>query len=502
MTMADYITDIAYPHFFQRETTPVWLNFVATALGRRCADLRQPFAVCELGCGQGFGSVLQAAANPQGHFVGVDFNPAHVEHGRGLAAAVGVSNVEFIENTFAGMLSASGEEPQYDFIVLHGVYSWVSEADRATLRAFIERQLKPDGIAFVGYMSQPGLEFFSAPRRFVQQYAQASSGTSAERVMAGLRALQRLCRSGAGVFAHDPRIADYVDRILGDNPSYLAHELLNEHWATLPVADVIRDFETIGTTYLGSATPIDNVNALSLPGNVLPMLADLPGTRLRETFKDLARNQTHRRDLYQRASASVSEAEHRDALLEQVVAALPGAPASGSVRLDTRIGPVEGNASLFSPILDALAVRPQRFSVLARMPQLERQIGDISPALQALAWAGHVHPMLPGRVDVATCQAFNRVISERVIAGERYSHLAAPSLGSGIAANFVEMSAARVLLDHPGLRGPLLRETVDAMLRRSGWKAVDNPAEPLGAQLARFEREVLPIWQQFGVVGS
>lgn len=136
------------------------------------------------------------------------------------------------------------------------------------------------------------------------------------------------------------------------------------------------------------------------------------------------------------------------------------------------------------------------------MPQLERQIGDISPALQALAWAGHVHPMLPGRVDVATCQAFNRVISERVIAGERYSHLAAPSLGSGIAANFVEMSAARVLLDHPGLRGPLLRETVDAMLRRSGWKAVDNPTEPLGAQLARFEREVLPIWQQFGVVGS
>ncbi|WP_462379015.1 class I SAM-dependent methyltransferase [Pseudomonas sp. Marseille-QA0892] len=500
--MTDYITDIPYPHFFQRETTPVWLNFVATALGRRCPDLRQPFAVCELGCGQGFGSVLQAAANPQGHFVGVDFNAAHVEHGRKLAAAAGVLNVEFIQDTFAGMLSASGEEPQYDFIILHGVYSWVSEADRATLRAFIERQLKPDGIAFVGYMSQPGLEFFSAPRRFVQQYAKTVEGTSAERVMAGLRALQCLCRSGAGVFAHDPKIANYVDRILGDDPSYLAHELLNEHWATLPVADVIHDFEGIGTAYLGSATPIDNVNALSLPGNVLPMLADLSGIRLRETFKDLARNQTHRRDLYQRPNAAMSEAGHRVALLEQVVAALPRAPAPGNVRFDTRIGPVEGDASLFSPILDALARQPQRFSGLARTPALAGQISDISPALQTLTWAGHIHPMLPGRVDVATCQAFNRVISERVIAGERYSHLAAPSLGSGIAADFVEMAAARVLLDHPRLRGTLLRETVDAMLRRSGWKAVDNAGEPLGAQLARFEREVLPIWQQYGVVGA
>lgn len=499
---ADYITDIPYPHFFQRETTPVWLRFVASALGHSCPDLRQPFVSCELGCGQGFASVLQAVSNPGGHFVGVDFNGEHIAHARALAKAAGVNNVEFIEDSFQGMLDRCGSEPRYDFIIVHGVYSWISATDQQRLRQFVERQLKPGGIVFVGYMAQPGLDFFAAPRRFVQQYAKTLSGTSAERVIDALLALQHLCRSGAGLFANNSQVADYVERCLQDDPYYLAHELLNEHWATLHVADVITDFASSGASYLGSATAVDNIDELSLPGNVIEQLASLEELTLRETFKDLARNQTQRRDLYQRGTRALDEYAHKAALFDQVVAALPGAPVSGGVTFDTRIGAVQGAESLFSPILQALAQRPQSFPGLLQVPALAGQAGSISPALQALAGAGHVHPLLPGQIDVAGCQAFNRVISERVLGGARYSHLAAPSLGSGIAANFIEMAAARVLLDHPQLRGASLRQTVDAVLRKVGWQPLANPVDSLQAQLSRFESNTLPIWQQLGVVGT
>jgi len=59
-----------------------------------------------------------------------------------------------------------------------------------------------------------------------------------------------------------------------------------------------------------------------------------------------------------------------------------------------------------------------------------------------------------------------------------------------------------VLLDHPALRGTLLCQTVDALLRKVGWQPLDNPADSLPAQLSRFERDTLPAWQQFGVVSS
>ncbi|KIQ06304.1 MULTISPECIES: class I SAM-dependent methyltransferase [Pseudomonas] len=498
---AEYITDVPYPHFFQRETTPIWLSFVARALGRASPDLRQPFVSCELGCGQGFATVLQAVANPHGHFVGVDFNARHIAHARALAKAAGVSNVEFVEDSFQAMLENASPSPRYDFIILHGVYSWVPSADRQRLRQFVERQLKPDGIVFLGYMAQPGLDFFAAPRRFVQQYAQTLCGSSAQRVVEALRALQRLCASGAGLFAHDRQVAGHIERSLQDDPCYLAHELLNEHWSTLPVAEVMADFESCGTGYIGSASLMDNIDDLSLPANVIEQLAGLQGAALRETFKDLARNQTQRRDLYQRGGSTLDEYAHKAALFDQVVAALPGAPASGGVTFDTRIGAVEGAEQLFSPILQALAQRPQSFPALLRLPALAGQAGSISPALQALAAAGHVHPLLPGQIDLAGCQAFNRVISERVLGGARYSHLAAPSLGSGISANFVEMAAARVLLDHPHLRGAALRQTVDALLRKVGWQPLANPVDPLQAQLSRFESDTLPIWQQLGVVG-
>ena len=498
----DYITDIPYPHFFQRETTPVWLRFVASALGYGSPDLRRPFTSCELGCGQGFATVLQAASNPNGHFVGVDFNAQHIAHARELARAANVANVEFIESDFESMLERCESQPRYDFIILQGVYSWVSRLDRQRLRTFVEKQLKPGGIVFVGYMAQPGLDFFSAPRRFIQQYAKTLSGSSARRVVEALHALQRLCTSEAGLFADDRKVADYVERCLLDDPCYLAHELLNEHWASLPVADVMEGFEEAGTRYIGSATAIENIDALSLPGNVMSQLAGLEGEALRETLKDLVRNQTQRRDLYQCHANALDEHEHKAALFDQVVAALPGAPSEGAVTFETRVGAVEGAASLFDPILRALAKRPQSFPGLFQLPALAGQGGSISPALQALAWAGYVHPLLPGAVAVETCQGFNRIICERVLAGAHYGHLAAPSLGSGVPASFIEMAAVRVLLDHPELRGAILCKTVDALLRKVGWTALDNPQSSLQAQLSRFESHTLPFWQQLGVVGT
>jgi len=165
------------------------------------------------------------------------------------------------------------------------------------------------------------------------------------------------------------------------------------------------------------------------------------------------------------------------------------------VEFSTRIGPLQGAAELYQPLLQALGEGPQSFAELARRPALAAQIGQLSGALQLLMWAGYAHPLLHAPVDVARCQALNRLLAEGALKGEGYAHLAAPSLGASVPADKLEMAAARVLLEHPQLRGVLLSETIQALLRRHG-VTVEQASE----RVQRFEQHALPSWQVLGVV--
>ncbi len=186
---------------------------------------------------------------------------------------------------------------------------------------------------------------------------------------------------------------------------------------------------------------------------------------------------------------------HRHALLDSCWALLPAAPAPGPVEFSTRIGPLQGAAELYQPLLQALGEGPQSFAELARRPALAAQIGQLSGALQLLMWAGYAHPLLHAPVDVTRCQALNRLLAEGTLQGVGYAHLAAPSLGASVPADTLEMAAARVLLEHPQLRGVLLSETIQALLRRHG-VMVEQAAE----RVQRFEQYTLPSWQVLGVV--
>ncbi|CAD5106408.1 class I SAM-dependent methyltransferase [Zestomonas carbonaria] len=491
-----YLADTPYPHHVHPELSPSWLGAVLTALGQRAPDLAAGFRYCELGCGQGLNSLLLAAANPAGQFLAVDFNARHIEHGRRLVEAAGLGNLEFRQ---AGFAELAGEEAGegFDFIVLHGVYSWVSPANRAAIRRFVERCLKPGGVVYLGYMSHPGMSAFVTAQRFLWQTAQQVGGTPQARLRAGLDALRQWQGAGAGYFAEHPDVARRLARADDEDLDFLAHELLCEHWAPLYSAEVIDSFAALGCRFVGSATPLENIDELSLPGHCLPLLQGLADPARREAAKDMARNQSQRRDLYQREPRALRADEHRQALLAGCWAALPGAPADGGLTFDTRIGPVQGDEQLFAPLLAALAEGPQSFAELARRPALAAQIGNLSAALQMLAWAGHAHPLLNGEVAVERCQALNRVLSEGALHGAGYRYLAAPSLGAPLAADLLEMAAVRVLLEHPHLRGRLFRETVLAVLRRADLAAGDEQVRRLDA----FEARTLPAWLRLGVVG-
>ena len=83
-----YNVSVGYSYGFFREMAPDWLDFCVRIAGYE-APRRQgkTLRFLDLGCGQGFGLCILAAANPNGEFVGVDLQPEHIAHGEGLARA-------------------------------------------------------------------------------------------------------------------------------------------------------------------------------------------------------------------------------------------------------------------------------------------------------------------------------------------------------------------------------------------------------------------------------
>ena len=154
--MDGYLTETPYPDYFHPEMMPVWLNSALQALGYQHPDLSRAYTWCELGCGTGISTIVAAASNPNGRFIGVDINADAIQQARSLAERIGLHNVQFMASSFEQLAQGDSESlPACDYIVCHGVYSWVSHANRLWIQQIVRQHLKPAGVAYLAYMSQP-----------------------------------------------------------------------------------------------------------------------------------------------------------------------------------------------------------------------------------------------------------------------------------------------------------------------------------------------------------
>src|SRR5579871_5878228 len=163
-----YVTDVSYTTNYYREITPSWLAVTSLLLGHRPPDLSQPFSYADIGCGNGFTTLVIAATCPHADVWGFDFNPAHIEFASGFAARAGLSNAHFIETSFADLAAqADAALPHFDIMVSHGVLSWISLENQRKLLSVIAQRLKPGGLAYLGYNVTTGWAAMVPVRRLM-----------------------------------------------------------------------------------------------------------------------------------------------------------------------------------------------------------------------------------------------------------------------------------------------------------------------------------------------
>jgi len=245
---AGYVTDVAYLPGYYPFMAPARMRYVASLQGIRPPAVSEGFDFLELGCGFGSTLLTLAAANPQGRFTGVDFMPVHTEQIEREVAATNLRNVRVLCADFAKM---PADLPQFDFIALHGVFSWVSPELRRCVLEIIRRHLKPDGMVEVTYNCMPGWSSLLPVRTLLRHFAGQAQGDSIARVRQALAIVAEMRKADIPIFHDQPLAAQLVDRLVQADPHYVAHEYLNEHWTVFDVAEVLAMFDGIGLGHAG-----------------------------------------------------------------------------------------------------------------------------------------------------------------------------------------------------------------------------------------------------------
>lgn len=306
--VSGYVTDTTYADTFFRELSPAWINYVAALNGAEPIPLDAPFRYLELGCGFGTSCVVNAAAFPQASFDACDFNASHIRGGAGHAAQLDLPNIRFHSTSFERLLDA--ELDQYEFIVMHGVYSWVDARTRRVLRGLVERLLRPGGLMYVSYNALPGWSAELALRKLLVTLTQAESGTAAERASHGVERMTALRDAGLRYFTANPGAAAALDAYQRGEGHYLAHEFMNDAWEPFYAADIADEFARIGLSLVGNATLPHNHLPLMVDGPLANAIGDLPNVYQQQVVADFAVNQRFRRDVFIRAIGAEPRPEY------------------------------------------------------------------------------------------------------------------------------------------------------------------------------------------------
>ncbi|MEM9726652.1 MAG: methyltransferase [Pseudomonadota bacterium] len=230
--------------------SPAAIDFAVNISGVPGRRTDRPFTYCDLGCGNAVSLNLLAACFPDSAFYGVDLSAQHIANGRALAEAAGATNLTLVEGAFADL--AERDPPQFDFIVAHGVLSWVNADAQKEILAFVERFLAPEGVLLITYNAAPGWARHVPVRELLGSLADTREGALDQRLRYAREALGHLSKLNLPYFSKTPDAAELIDMLREKDLRYVAHEYLSDCWRPLHFSEVNDMFEGAGLRFCGT----------------------------------------------------------------------------------------------------------------------------------------------------------------------------------------------------------------------------------------------------------
>jgi predicted O-methyltransferase YrrM len=454
----------------------------------------------ELGFGQGLSTTIHAACGA-GSFWGTDFNPQQVAQASALARGAGLP-MTLLEESFEEM-AARDDLPRFDIIVLHGIWSWVSAANRHHIVEIIRKNLAVGGVVYISYNCFPGWAPMLPVRHLMALHADhASTGftSAADRIRGAIGFVNTLAQTGAGYFENNPQLVRSLETMKSHDINYVGHEFFNRDWDITHFAQVSDHLQAAKLDFAGSARLLDHLDDVHLKPETLTLLKSIPNPVLRQSARDCLINQRFRQDLFTKGAPRLSPLERRQhCLAARFVMMTP--PDAMPRMIETALGEMTLPVDLMEPIIEAFAADPYEGATLGEMMQRPPLAGkDFKAVLSLLILlSGHGHVQIAQQADTAVeaqCRALNRFICQRATLSTDIGHLASPRLGGGVAVNRFEQML--ILAQYHGRKTIEDQAAfVDAIFEDSGETLLKgNRPVPPGERLASFRAMADNLWSQ------
>ncbi|MBN9119242.1 MAG: class I SAM-dependent methyltransferase [Planctomycetes bacterium] len=289
--------DVPYESLPFAQTHPSRLATVATLFGLRPPPVNR-CRVLELGCAAGGNLVPMAEALPDSWFVGVDLSARQIEEGERAVRKCGLNNLSLRHASITDIDETYGH---FDYILCHGVFSWVPRDVQEKILDVCADHLTPNGVAYISYNTYPGWHMRGMIRDMMRHHALRFDTPlrRVEQARALLDFLAQSARKDAG--AYGVLLRNELEFMRDQSDHYIYHEQLEDVNDPVYFHQFIGRATPRGLKYLGEAR-ISTMVSGNFGADVQKALEVLAADQIQtEQYLDFVRNRTFRETLLVRA---------------------------------------------------------------------------------------------------------------------------------------------------------------------------------------------------------
>jgi len=442
-----YFAETGYTYGFYAETAPSRLAWIALLKGFKPAI--RNFRYLDLGCGQGLSLVHMAALHPDSEFVGVDFMPEHIAHGRQLASAAGLCNIEFIEADFVELARDAAKLGEFDYVVAHGITSWIAPEVRDGLFSLAGRTLRPGGLMYNSYNTYPGWLAAAPFQHLVSQLQTRYGGRQALAIAQQNMAKQK--DVGSALFSLLPSLQGRLESMAEQDPAYLVQEYNNQHWQPVYSSQMLQIARKYKLEFMASAT-LPEVFDGCLPPPLVELINSETDAVLRETIRDLVTAQSFRRDIYIKGGVPYWPGDRSNALSEcRFIATDLVAKKASEDDFEFHGGAftMKGKSSVYQPILEAFGQDGN--SLLEGLKAVKTQsLGVFLQNVALLVHGGWLSLEGENQDNFKASKSLNRATSNAILLGAPYRFLCCPRIQSSVSIGDIDFMIIGLIQDGAG----------------------------------------------------
>jgi SAM-dependent methyltransferase len=518
-----YTTEIPYTFGYYTELNPMRARLALLEAGLDPSGLSDGGSACELGFGQGLSVNIHAAASGT-RWCATDFNASQAALAQELAHASGAasSGTLLVDEAFADFCQRS-DLPDFNFIGLHGIWSWISDANRAVIVDFVRRNLRVGGVLYISYNTQPGWAAMAPMRDLLAEHAQVMGVPGkgiADRVEHALEFADKLMNCEPHYAKANPQVIDRLKRLKTMDRAYLAHEYFNYDWQPHSFSSMAQWLTPAKLSFACSANYQDHLPTLNFTPAQQELLQEQPGAMFRETVRDFLVNQQFRRDYWIKGprKLSVPEKAHRQGM-QRVMLLTP--LESVVKKVQCPLGEAVLSEEIYAPVLAAMGdFKAHSISTLWERLQSAHKtkapsFGQLNEAILLLIGKGDA-VAVQDETTIAGARPGSSRLNQYLIDVARYrsdiNYLASPVTGGAVAATrFEQLFLLSLRKQNAGTNpdatamaafawGILGSQSQRIVKDGKPLHAVADNITELTAQASAFVTNRLPVLRRLGVV--